>query len=102
MSDPTTDGDWAARTADSIERVVLSVRDRTTRPILLVGRAAVFGLLAGLVGVAAIVLLSILIQRILTDLTGKAWIADMILGGLFSVVGIVLLVMRNRVAVIST
>jgi hypothetical protein len=102
MSDPKTDGDWAARTADSIERVVLTVRDRTTRPILLAGRAVVFGLLAGLVGIAAIVLLSILVHRLLTDLTGKVWLADLILGLVFSTVGIVLLVMRKRVAVIET
>jgi hypothetical protein len=102
MSDPKTDGDWAARTADSIERVVLTVRDRTTRPILLAGRAVVFGLLAGLVGIVAIVLLSILLVRLLTDLTGKAWLAELILGLIFSVVGIVLLMMRKRVAVIDT
>jgi hypothetical protein len=101
MSDPTTDGDWAARTAESIERVVLTVRDRTTRPILLAGRAVVFGLLAGLLAIAAIVLLSILLVRILTDLTGKAWLAELILGLIFSTVGIVLLMMRRRAAVMA-
>ena len=101
MSDPTTDGDWAARTAESIERVVLTVRDRTTRPILLAGRAVVFGLLAGLLAIAALVLLAILRVRILPDLTGKAWLAELILGLIFSTVGIVLLMMRRRAAVMA-
>ncbi len=98
MSDPTPDGDWATRTADSIERVVLTVRDRTTRPILLVGRAVVYGLLAGILAVAAAVLLAILTIRLLTALTGEAWIAELIVGTVFSVVGLVLLIMRRRIA----
>jgi hypothetical protein len=100
MSDPKADGDWASRTADSIERVVLAVRDRTTRPILLAGRALVYGLLAVIVGIAAIVLLSILLVRTLTVLTGKAWLAELILGAVFSIVGIVLLILRRRAAVL--
>jgi hypothetical protein len=98
MSAPAPDGDWATRTADSIERVVLAVRDRTTRPILLAGRAVVFGLLAAILGIAAVVLLAILIVRLLTALTGKAWLAEIIVGAVFSIVGIVLLVLRRRVA----
>jgi hypothetical protein len=97
MSAPTPDGDWATRTADSIERVVLAVRDRTTRPLLLAGRAVVFGLLAGILGITAIVLLSILIVRALTALTGKAWLAELILGAVFCAGGIVLLLLRRRV-----
>src|SRR5215471_201308 len=100
MSEPRPDGDWASRTADSIERVVLAVRDRTTRPILLAGRALVYGLLAVIVGIAAIVLLSILLVRTLTVLTGKAWLAELILGAVFSIVGIVLLILRRRAAVL--
>jgi hypothetical protein len=96
MSDPTPDGDWATRTADSIERVVLAVRDRTTRPLLLAGRAVVFGLLAGILGIAAVILLSIFVVRALTALTGKAWLAELILGALFCAAGGVLLVMRRR------
>jgi hypothetical protein len=95
MSDPVTNGDWATRTADSIERVVTSVRDRTTRPLLLAGRAVVFGLLAAILGIAAIVLFSILVVRALTALTGRAWLAELILGAMFCAAGIVLLVLRR-------
>jgi hypothetical protein len=95
MSDPTPSPDWATRTADSIERVVTTVRDRTTRPLLVAGRGIVFGLLAGVVGVAAVVLLSILIVRVLVILTDRAWVADLILGALFVIVGFVLLRLRR-------
>jgi hypothetical protein len=98
MSAPAPDGDWAARTADSIERVVLAVRDRTTRPVLQAGRAAVYALLAAMLGITAVVLFAILVVRLLTALTGKAWLAELIVGAVFAVIGTVLLVMRRRIA----
>jgi hypothetical protein len=97
MTDPTTtNGDWATRTADSIERVVLAVRDRTTRPLLVAGRAIVFGLLAGILGLASVVLVAIVVVRLLTALTGRAWLAELIVGAIFCISGIVLLVLRRR------
>ena len=98
MSAPAPDGDWAARTADSIERVVLTVRDRTTRPVLQAGRAIVYALLAAMLGITAVVLLAILVIRLLTAITGEAWIAELIVGGAFAAIGTVLLVMRRRIA----
>ena len=98
MSAPAPDGDWAARTADSIERVVIAVRDRTTRPVLQAGRAIVYALLAAMLGITAVVLLAILIVRLLTAITGKAWLAELIVGAFFALIGIVLLVMRRRIA----
>ncbi|HKA04548.1 MAG TPA: hypothetical protein VKD67_09470 [Acidimicrobiales bacterium] len=98
MSEPRPDGDWASRTADSIERVVLAIRDRTTRPILLAGRAVVYAVLAAILGIAAVVLLAILVIRLLTALTGEAWIAEIIVGGVFCIIGIVLLIMRRLVS----
>ena len=97
MSAPAPDGDWAARTADSIERVVLAVRDRTTRPLLLAGRAIVFGLLAAMLAVTATVLIAILVVRLITALTGKAWLAELIVGAFFVIIGVVLLILRRRV-----
>jgi hypothetical protein len=95
MSDPSPSPDWPSRTADSIERVVTTVRDRTTRPLLVAGRAIVFGVLAAMVGVAAVVLLSIIIVRVLVILTDRAWVANMILGALFVIAGFVLLWLRH-------
>ena len=98
MSVPAPDGDRAARTADSIERVVIAVRDRTTRPVLQAGRAIVYALLAAMLGITAVVLLAILVVRLLTAITGKAWLAELIVGAFFVIIGTVLLVMRRRIA----
>jgi hypothetical protein len=101
MSTPSVpqEADWPARTADQIERIVHTVRDRTTRPVLTLGRALVYGILATVLGVSVIVLLSIVIIRVLTIATGHAWIAYAITGGLHCVVGTFLLVKRRPPAV---
>ena len=70
--------DWATQLTDQIERVVATVRDRTTRPVLTVVRGLVFGIIAAAGGITALVLVSILLIRALTELTGQAWIADLI------------------------
>ncbi len=98
MSDPSPSPDWPARTADSIERVVTTIRDRTTRPLLVAGRAIVFGLLAAVVGITAVVLLSIIVVRVMVILTDRAWLAYVILGALFVIVGFVLLRLRRVAA----
>src|SRR3954467_11169351 len=95
MPDPSPAPDWPARTADSIERVVTTVRDRTTRPLLIAGRAVVYGLLAAIVGVSAFVLFSIIVLRVLVILTDRVWLSYMILGALFAVLGLVLLRLRR-------
>ena len=95
MSEPVPSPDWATRAADSIERVVVTVRDRTTRPLLLAGRAIVFGLLIAIVGVTMVVLLSVAIFRIVVILTDRAWVAYLILGAIFVIVGFILMALRE-------
>jgi hypothetical protein len=48
------------------------------------------------VGVAAVVLLSIIIVRVLVILTDRAWLADLILGVIFVIAGFVLLRLRRE------
>jgi hypothetical protein len=60
---PFTDPNWAADIADTIERVVGTVRDRTTKPLVTASRAIVFGLLAAMLGVVAVTLLLIVATR---------------------------------------
>ena len=60
---PLTDPNWATDLADTVERVVTAVRDRTTRNIVVAARAVVFGLLAAILGVTALVLLLIGLTR---------------------------------------
>ena len=93
-----TQADWAAQAADTIERVVLTVRDRTTQPILVLARALVFGLLGIIVAIAALVLLSIALVRILAFIPPDIWVADLIVGGTFTIIGLVLMAKRHAEA----
>ena len=79
--------DWAAQITDQIERVVSTVRDRTTRPVLTIVRGLVFGVIAVTGAVTALVLLSIVLIRVLTEVTGQAWIAFLITAGIFLALG---------------
>jgi hypothetical protein len=94
--------DWPAQMADSIERVVGSVRDKTTGPALTIARAVVYGTFAGVVAVAAIVLFVIAAVRLLDVYLPDAvfgethtWAAHMLLGLLFTIAGIVLWLKRR-------
>ncbi len=51
--------DWASATADAIEKAVQSVRAKTADPLERVVRLVVYGLLAGVVGIAIAVLFAI-------------------------------------------
>ena len=94
-----TGEDWAAATADAIERTVQSVRAKTADPLERVVRLVVYGLLAGIVGIAIAVLGAIVTLRglvVLIDVVWQpeVWLAYLILGGIFVVAG--LLVWRRR------
>ena len=60
---PLTDPNWAADLADTVERVVGTVRDKATTPAVHVTRGVVFGLLALFLGITAVVLFLIGITR---------------------------------------
>jgi hypothetical protein len=79
--------DWAAQLTDQIERVVSTVRDRTTRPAITVVRGLVFGVIALGGAITALVLISVVLIRVLTELTGESWIAFLITAGIFLAVG---------------
>jgi hypothetical protein len=88
-------GDWAATVADTIENYVGLVRDRTTKPALVVTRAVVFGVMLAILGVAAVVLLWIAWITAITALVGEVWITDLITGGIFVLVGAFLMAKRK-------
>jgi hypothetical protein len=99
--DPGPSEDWAASTADAIERAVQSVRAKTADPLERVVRLVVYGLLAGIVGIAIAVLLAIAATRGLIELIDvvwqrEVWLAHLIVGGIF--VGAGLLVWTRRTA----
>ena len=88
---------WPVQVADTIERLVGRVRDLTTGRAITAARAVVYGTFALLVGLAVAVLVTIAIVRALDaylpdSVVGEdhTWVAHLIVGGLFTVVGMVL------------
>jgi hypothetical protein len=89
--------DWPAQAADTIERVVGTVRDKTTGPAITVARGVVYGLFALLVGTAVAVMVAISAVRALDVYLPDAvvgeqhtWAAHLVVGAIFSVAGMFL------------
>jgi hypothetical protein len=90
--------DWPAQAADSIERVVQGVRDKTTGPALDAARWFVAGLFLVIAGTVAVVLLMRFIDVYLPDSVfgeDHMWAAYGILGIVLSGIGLVLLHKRH-------
>jgi hypothetical protein len=99
---PPPERDLAAQAADTIERVVGTVRDKTTGPALTAARAVVYGMFAALVGTACVVVLVIALIRLIDSYLPDAvfgedhvWAAYLILGVLFVIAGAVLWLRRH-------
>lgn len=92
MPAPATGSDWTVQAADTVERVVGGIRDKTTVPLTTVARALVYGLLAAVMGTSVLVLLCIAVVRALDAyLPGEVWSAHLLIGGIFTVAGALLL-----------
>ena len=91
-------GDWPSRAADLVDTVVALVRDKTVRPITLVARALVFGIVVLAASVVTVALVSIALVRLLTvyAFQGRVWASDLLVGALFVVVGMVAWSQRTR------
>lgn len=97
VTDPRSD-DWPARAAGLVERYVGSVRDKTTGPVLSASRYAVYLSTMALIGLVAGALALILLVRLLVAVTdyvpgidnGESWLAYLVLGGIFLLVGLFL------------
>jgi hypothetical protein len=96
-----TDPGWAAKQADTIVRIIDQVRDRTTRPLVLLARGLVFGLIAVAGGLTALLLLLIGATRGLQAALEwplshptAVWVSYLVLGGMLLLVGSLL--MRRR------
>ena len=100
---PLTDPNWPADLADTVERVVGTVRERATTPVVKVTRGIVYGLLSAVVGLAALILLLVGLTRGLQALLELAvshaqavYLSYLIMGGILSLAG--LLILRKRQA----
>lgn len=78
--------DWTSDAADTVERVVGTVRDRTVGPAQIVARTIVYGLLAAFFGVTALLLGAILVFRLLA-IALPIWAAWLVLGGICVLAG---------------
>lgn len=101
---PLSDPQWARNLADTVERYVSAVRDRTTSKVVLVVRALVFGLviLFALIGtiVLSIIVATKLTQRVVNvalrvDADSSVWVSYAIIGGLVTLGGFVMLRKRS-------
>jgi hypothetical protein len=92
---PPPKADWAKQTTETLGRVVGEVRVKTTGPLIKVARAVVYGLLAAILGVAALVLVAILLIRVLDLLPGGVWVAQLIAGLIFTGAGLLMWRLRH-------
>lgn len=89
--------DWTAQTADTIERVVGGLRDKTTVPLTTVARGLVYGQIAAVMGAVALVLLAVGSVRVVDSYlpvqphARAVWITEAIVGGIFFLPGLFLL-----------
>jgi len=100
---PLTDPHWATDVADQVERIVGTVRDRATKPLVHIARGVVFGLIAAFLGLTALVLLLVGLTRglqtvleLIVSWPRAVYISYLVVGGILSLAG--LLVMRKRQA----
>lgn len=102
-SNPFTDPNWASSVVDTVERVVGTVRDKTTTPLVRITRGVVYGLFAAVLAAIALILTLIIATRLLQAAwdavvtTPRAvYLSYFTVGALLTLVGWVLL--RKRYA----
>ncbi|MGH9178852.1 MAG: hypothetical protein ACRD0N_09905 [Acidimicrobiales bacterium] len=89
-SGPAVPGDdWTAQAADTIERVVVGIRDKTAVPLTTIARALVYGLLAAVMGLSVLILVVIGAVRALNAYVtqGEVWASYLLIGGIFTLGG---------------
>jgi hypothetical protein len=91
--------DWTTDAANAIDNAVGLVRERTVEPVQTVARAVIYGLMAALIVIPAVILLTIGLFRILAIVAVEAntgvWLAWTLLGGIFLVAGLFCWTRRN-------
>ena len=99
---PLSDPNWPAQAADHLVRIVDQIRARTTRPIVLIARGLVFGIIALLGGMVALLLFLVAftkgLQAILEwplDHPKAVWVSYLLLGGLLLIAGMVAMAKRH-------
>ncbi len=104
-ANPLTDPNWATETTDKLVGLIDNVRSQTTQKVVYAARGAVFGLLAAMLGALILFIAVIGMMRSLQALLALAvdwgqavYLSYFLVGGVLSVVGIVLFRKRNAAA----
>jgi hypothetical protein len=104
-ANPLTDPHWATEITDRIVELIETVRSQTTQKIIYAARGVVFGLLALIVGLFALVIFLVMGMRALQALLDLAttweravYLSYFIVGAVLTIVGIVLFRKRNAAA----
>ena len=99
---PLTDPTWAENMTETIVSTVDKGRDRTTKPIIMIARGLVFGLLAAFLGLFVAVVGLVGAHRGLInflewplDHDTAVWVAYLLLGGLLCLAGSVCMIKRQ-------
>lgn len=99
---PIGNPDWPKETADTIERLVGMLRDRTTKPAVTIVRGLVFGLLGAFIGLIALTAGIIMVLRVLQllwavpfDHDTSVWLSYFTVGGIFCLASVFLMMRRH-------
>ena len=79
--------EWTTQAADTIEKTVVAIRDRTVEPATRAANYVIYGVFAACCVLTALLLLTIVMFRALTYAM-PVWAAWMLLGGIFVVAGL--------------
>ncbi len=88
--------DWPQRATNTLVSKVDEVRVKTSGPAISVARMVVYGITALPLLVMAIVLLVIGLVRVLDIALDRVWLAYLILGGVFTLGGLILWAKRPK------
>ena len=86
--------EWTSQAADTIEKTVVAIRDRTVEPATRGANYVIYGVFAACCVLTALLLLTIVLFRVLTYAM-PVWAAWMLLGGIFVVGGLFLWTRRS-------
>jgi hypothetical protein len=92
----TTNDDWITTLLGKLETGVGVVRETATNRVIGIMRTVMYGLMAVIIGMFALVLLAVMGVRLLFVATGhRAWAAHGIVGVLLLIIGFLLLRRRH-------
>ncbi len=104
-ANPLTDPNWASETTDMVVSFIDTVRSKTTQNLVYAARGVVFGLIALIVGTFALVVALVMLMRglqtlldLVTTWERAVYLSYFIVGGVFTIAGIVFFKKRNTAA----